>query len=215
MGKADDKNVVDGYFFSSSTEYARAAKEKETIEYLMANTDMTDMKSVLKIYNRAVEKKSFRTVVGLEFIRNIRNRLVASGIASDDDLRAVPVPPPAGGARAAKDAAQAEGDAAAKAQAEKYKLAYENAATGKTIRNIIIVFLAIIIIAIMAISYNGKYSIFTFFTDYKSEMENELLDKYESWETQLEEREKELDEREAALDGAASSDGGASAPPAR
>ena len=62
----DDKRfILDGFVFSTRKDYERACKEKETIEYLVANSNMSDMKAVLKIYNKAVEKKSFQTVIGL------------------------------------------------------------------------------------------------------------------------------------------------------
>ena len=54
----DDKRfILDGFVFSTRKDYERACKEKETIEYLVANSNMSDMKAVLKIYNKAVEKK--------------------------------------------------------------------------------------------------------------------------------------------------------------
>ena len=62
-----------------------------------------------------------------------------------------------------------------------------------------IVFLVVIIGAMIFITYNSKYSVFTYFTDYKTNMENELVDQYQEWRNQLEEKEKELDEREKAL----------------
>ena len=50
------KYELDGYTFVSASDFERAKKEKETIAYLQANTDMTDMKAVYKIYKNAVEK---------------------------------------------------------------------------------------------------------------------------------------------------------------
>ena len=49
-----------------------------------------------------------------------------------------------------------------------------------------------IIIAMIIITAKAKYSIFTYFTDYETKMENELIDKYEKWEDELEAREKAL-----------------------
>ena len=40
---------------------------------------------------------------------------------------------------------------------------------------------------------------FTYFTNYKEEMREELVDEYEQWQDQLEQKEKQLDERENAL----------------
>ena len=84
----DDKRfILDGFVFSTRKDYERACKEKETIEYLVANSNMSDMKAVLKIYNKAVEKKSFQTVIGLEFIENMRKRLLSSGIVKENMYR--------------------------------------------------------------------------------------------------------------------------------
>ena len=41
-------------------------------------------------------------------------------------------------------------------------------------------------------------------------MENELIDKYENWESELEERERQLEEREKALSGGNSISGSGS-----
>ncbi len=41
-------------------------------------------------------------------------------------------------------------------------------------------------------------------------MENELIDKYENWENELEERERQLEEREKALSGGNSISGSGS-----
>ena len=93
MGK-NGKYDVGEYSFSTNSDYNRALKEKETISYIMANTDMTDMKEVLKVYNMSVEKKSFQTVIGIEFVKNMRRQLIASGIVSGDTIANIPVPKP-------------------------------------------------------------------------------------------------------------------------
>ena len=193
MYKNNSKYTIGDYSFSNKADYERAAKEKETISYIVANTNMADMKSVLKVYNKSVEKKSFQTVLGLEFVKNMRKSLINSGIVADDTIQPVPVPA-AGGSRVK----QADNSIAA-GMAEKYKLAYENERAGRIIRNMVIAFLILIIGAMMFITYNSKYSVFTYFTDYKAGMEDELVDKYQEWSNQLKEKERELNEREKAL----------------
>ena len=74
----------------------------------------------------------------------------------------------------------------------------------------VICFLLVIIIVMLVITYNSQYSVFTYFTNYKSDMENELIDKYENWESELEERERQLEEREKALSGGNSISGSGS-----
>jgi len=53
--------------------------------------------------------------------------------------------------------------------------------------------------ALVIITVKSKYSVFTYFTDYKSNMENELIDKYEKWEQTLDDRQKALEKEEKEL----------------
>ena len=46
----DKKYVIDGFAFPNASEYERAKKEKETVAYLSANTDMTNLKEKLQLY---------------------------------------------------------------------------------------------------------------------------------------------------------------------
>ena len=66
---------------------------------------------------------------------------------------------------------------------------------------IAIAMLVILILSLFVIEYKSQYSIFTYFTDYKSKMEQELIDQYENWEEQLQQREDALQQREDALNG--------------
>ena len=184
----ENKYIIEEFCFLDKKEYERALKEKETISYITANTDMNDMKAVLKVYNRAVEKKSFQTVIGLEFLKNIRSRLIVSGLVTAETISEIPVIKR--GTEVKKTEPLDKNDASR--EIEKYKKAYENASAGRTIKNIIIGFLSVIIIAMIIITAKAKYSIFTYFTDYETKMENELIDKYEKWEDELEAREKAL-----------------------
>lgn len=187
--------VLDGFKFSSKKEFERAMKERETIEYIVANTNMSDMKAVLKVYNKAIDKKSFQTVIGLEFVNNMRKRLIASGTVMEKNLAYVPV--------ASKNAVIHKVPAMSKDEAvrnaEKYKKAYEAAITGKKIKNMAIAFLVVLLAALVIITVKSKYSVFTYFTDYKSNIENEIIDKYEKWEQTLEDRQKALEKEEKEL----------------
>lgn len=189
---------LDGFLFQNKEDYDRAVKEKETITYLKANSNSDDMKALLRIYNRSIEKESFRTVIGMEYMNDIRKRLVDSGLVSKEALAPIPVQ------RSTvlfKDRGedQARNGADLERQLKRYKDAYESASAGKTIKNLAIVILVLIIFAMILITYKTKYSVFTYFTDYKEKMRNEVIDEYENWQEQLEQKEQELKEREAKL----------------
>jgi len=52
-----------------TTDFERAKKEQETIQYLTANTNMADMKALYKLYKMSVEKKSFQTIIWVTIFR--------------------------------------------------------------------------------------------------------------------------------------------------
>lgn len=189
---AKDSYKIDDFSFRSRRNYERALKEKETIAYLQANTKPDDSKGLLKIYNRSIEKGAFRTVIGLEYLLAVRKQLIASGIVSEEALALVPVP------ASASQAGSQDTDGLER-QVKRYKAAYESARSGRIIKNMTIVILSLVIAAFLLITYMTRYSVFTYFTDYKENMREELIDEYEEWEKQLNEKEEELNDREAAL----------------
>lgn len=191
---AKDNYKIDDFSFQSRKDYERALKEKETVAYLQANSKPNDSKGLLKIYNRSIEKESFRTVIGLEYLQALRKQLLVSGIVSEEALAPVPVPAVTSGvASGQQDTGTLE------RQVKRYKAAYESARAGRIIKNITIVILLVVIIAFLFITYMTRYSVFTYFTNYKENMREELIDEYEDWEKQLDQKEKELNDRESAI----------------
>ncbi len=190
---AKDGYILDGYQFKDQQEFQRAKKEKETIAYLMANTDSSDMKALLKIYNRSVDKQSFQTIIGQQFLCDLRKRLVGSGLVSEDTLAPIQIV-------SEGNVAGKSGDKAAAAKVEKYKEAYEDAVAGQKIKNIIIAALIVIIIGMVAITASTRYSVFTYFTNYEEDIRNEIIDEMQQWEKELEEREKALEQTETIVD---------------
>ncbi len=189
---------VGAYAFASKAEYERAKKEQETIQYLMANTNTADGKSLLKIYNRSIEKGSFQTAVGLEFLINIRRRLVDSGMFSEDTIAPIPVAAPSAPVQDGADRSKPQIDPAK--QVQRYKDAYEAAVAGRKIRNMAIIILLVVVMGMLLITYRSEYSVFTYFTNYKEKIRNEVVDEYEDWQNQLEEKEKQLEKRQSTLD---------------
>ena len=82
-------------------------------------------------------------------------------------------------------------------QTEKYKKAYENAKAGNKIRTF---FIIVLFVVMVGITYKSQYSVFTYFTNYKENMKNEILNEYENWESDLNKREKKVKEKEQQLE---------------
>lgn len=186
--------TVDGYVFQNASDYERALKEKETIAYLSANTDMANMKDVYKIYKLSVEKKSFQTVFGLVFLEELRKRLLGSETVTEDILEPIPTGRivMVSKEKSAKSGAEAR-------EVNKYKEAYQKAKSGSVIKNFLILVLIVVIGVMLFITSRNQYSIFTYFTNYEENIRNEIVNEYEEWQQQLEEKEKELEERELKL----------------
>ena len=188
----ENKYTLEGFSFLTAADYERAKKEKETIAYLSANTDMADMKAIYKIYKLSIEKKSFQTVFGLNYLDDLRKRLVGSGTVTEDMLDPIPV------AKVVVGAKQSEQTVADKTL-QKYEEEYQKAKAGSIIKNFLIVVLVIVIVGMLLITSKNQYSVFTYFTNYKEEMRNEIVDELEQWENELNEREAALLEKEKGL----------------
>lgn len=52
----------------------------------------------------------------------------------------------------------------------------------------------VLLIGFVVINFRFEYSIFTYFTNYKANMEEELIDKYEKWEERLQQKEDSLNQ---------------------
>ncbi|MDO4167739.1 MAG: hypothetical protein Q4D32_10075 [Eubacteriales bacterium] len=191
-----DEYQIEGFSFRSREDYQRAMKEKETVAYLKANTRPGDGKALLKVYNRSIEKESFRTVIGIEYLVELRKQLIASGIVTADAL--APVPVRSGTvSESGKDTYSAS--IGLEQQVKRYKAAYESARVGRAVKNMTIIILLVVIFVMVFMTYKSQYSVFTYFTNYKEDMRNELIDEYEHWQQELEQKEQELDDREASL----------------
>lgn len=191
---ADSQYKINDFIFDSKAEYERAKKEKETIAYIRANTDLNNKKELLKVYNKSVSKGSFQTVFGYLFLQELRQQIVAAGVAGEEMLAAVPVK------YAPKDGLEVKlsTDASAK-EVRRYKLLYEEIRDRNKILKMAVGFLLIVIVAMVAITYQSKYSVFTYFTDYEHTIRTEIEDEYAKWQKSIQQREDAVKQKEAEL----------------
>lgn len=192
---AKEKYVLDGYRFGSKEEFQRAKKEKETIMYITANTNMASGKEMYQVYEKAVSKKSFQTVFGMKFLEELRKRLIESKIVTEDMLEPIPT----GKAVENPKGKETLSEKAIERKLQKYQEECERAKAGSVIKNFLIGVLIVIIIAMIVITYKSQYSVFTYFTDYKENMREELIDEYENWEKQLQKKEAKLEKQKKEL----------------
>lgn len=172
----NDKNlVVQGFVFNTKKEYELAKEEEEAIAYLRENTDLSKPKSLLKLYQKLNNNKTFQTPIGYFFLKELKDKILSMEVIPTEELEDIAV-----SIAWKKDPNEFEQNSL-----EGLKQRVKD----KTlkIRNlyIIIVFLCMILVTMVIISiYKDK----TLFTDYQ----NELLDKYSTWEETLKIKEDEL-----------------------
>ncbi len=169
--------TVDGYVFENMQDYEDALKEKEGIKYLNRQIDLNDSAKTYVVYKEILDKKIFRTPVGIQYMNRLRQSLIQSGMS---DLPCIPVL----GVTEKKT-----GDREFKKLSEKYKKKKEHLRTS-LIFNIV---LAIMIVAMFIISATSNNPTII---NYREKIE----DRYSQWDTQLKDKEKELREREKAIE---------------
>lgn len=159
-----------GFTFSSQKELEEAKKEAEVVDYIRSKADLTNMKTVVKLYNRLVEKGTLVTELGVGFLKELRSRALESGVVAENSLAALPV--------TAKKAVTPAGKTREQKLLELYK------GRVKTLSFVVAVLCAVIVL-LFAIRLFGTASPFT---DY----EKKVVDEYAGWKEELTEKEEWL-----------------------
>ncbi len=181
----DKEHKVAGYYFANTHDYKEAKREAETVEYIKSNTDMNDMNKTLKLYHKLVERKTLKTIIGYEFLKELQERIVRGGIVTADNLPPIRIEWEEKQIRAYSGELDHEAEQRHLSTIADYKIKLRNS-------RIISGFLVVIIIAMIIISIFSDRDVF-------SNFENATINKYSAWEEELDAREKALDEREAEL----------------
>lgn len=184
-----DQFRIDHFQFKDRDAYERAVKEKKVVQAMRGKFRFSDVEVAKKVYVKAIEEQVFSTIVGYEFLIELRKSILSSGKVPEKEMPAIPVHGSGEEGTAVPPAATTENTSV-----QRYKRLYE----GQKILNKrmkFVLFVAILIVAaFVVIDVNSEYSVFTYFTDYKAKMEEELIDKYESWAKELKAREDALNQ---------------------
>jgi chaperonin cofactor prefoldin len=171
-----------GFLFSTEKDYNDAKQEEEAIKYLQANTDLTNSASVLKLYNKLTENRTFHTPVGYTFLKELRDTIINNTKIKQEDLDTIYIP-------ALNYNPNSEQNSLL---LKHFKEVAEKTHTRNRNLGIINLFLAITIIVMIGIAI---YSDKTTFSNY----EKSVINKYEAWEESLNKRQQSLDEQAAEL----------------
>ncbi len=85
-----DEYQVDGYLFISKEDRDLALEEKQKIDYFEEKTKGKNKTMLLNLYDSILDQKLFKTPVGLEYLRKLREELIADGY-EESQIRPIPL----------------------------------------------------------------------------------------------------------------------------
>lgn len=186
-----------GFAFPDEKMMEKAMKEAEGIRYVRNRVNLKEPKAVLQVYCQMVKQKLFETPVGYAFLYELQEYLWTNPTISHDDIPAIPVVANAGSSLSQKE----EKEKKTEPVKTKTKVVRKTSIQNIDYKNrfqaslSICVILLLIVIGMFAVTAtSGNINIVNY--------ENELIEKYENWETKLNEREEKLKEREKQLNAA-------------
>lgn len=178
--KNEERLIVDGYLYGNEEDVKLAKEEMKTAEYLENRINYDDVQTTLKIYQKAVKEKIFKTPVGWEFLRKMRNEMMKRGVP-EENIGGIPLYKVFSKDTESKPV-------------RVYQVKENNDGTKEMLRfslwaNIALILIVIGMFAITIMGENVNV------INYRHKIENE----YSSWQQELEEREAVIREKEAQL----------------
>lgn len=170
-----------GHTFEDEKQLLLAKKEAEAIEYLRAKTDFNNGEMLIRLYHRIIDNKMMETEIGVDFLVEIRKRIIEMGIMKEEQLKDIP---------------ELKKRKAKKKAAEKKSmelLLIEKVKRQNAVLVVVCLFLSALVIGMFVILLTGKRSPLAI------RYEEELVNKYASWAQELTQRENELNDRIAEL----------------
>lgn len=177
--------VVNGFVFETMEAYHDAQKEAEAISYIRARSDLNNSTTLVKLYNKLIDKQTFITPVGVCFLKELYDTIIERGIISKENLRPVPVKQVV-----KKQTTVVRGFAQDTDSKSKLLLSYTEGKLKKS--RIVTGFLIVVIVAMFLITILGDYSPFI-------DADIRAQDRYASWEEELTQREKDIRQKEKEL----------------
>lgn len=179
----EEQYIVNGYRFKTAEDAELARAEMKKLAYLQAKMDMSDLETVKKVYDKALEGGMFKTPDGIAFLHRLERSLIRGGM-SEDEIAPIPIThviTPRRSEEITPTRARIK-PAPAKTQ-EKGGIRFS------ILLNIVLIFMVIGMFVIALMSDNENI------LNYK----RVITDKYASWEQSISEREKIVREKEHEL----------------
>lgn len=86
MDYEQTERMVEGYLFMNEEDAELARQEKKKVEYLKQHINYSSTESVLRIYKKALAERIFKTPVGHDFLKAMREQLLQSGQIAEEEV---------------------------------------------------------------------------------------------------------------------------------
>lgn len=172
--------IVGGFLFDSYRDAQEALREQRNVAALKEKMDLNNMDEVTALYKRLVERRVFKTLVGLQFLSEYREYLVEDMHMNEADIPYIYVLPSKGFPRAKQEQLDF-------LQEENLKM--EHTRRKYLISIFVLIGVILAMFAITVLNPNVGYI----------NTENKILNRYASWEEDLTKREAQIRERETEL----------------
>lgn len=178
--------IVGGYYFGSFDDAKQATKEIKNAEYLNERVNSMNLKQKKAIYDKMLDEKVFKTPVGWEYLKYLRNMLEEEGMDMNE-IRPIPLYMTFTSNRDNNDYSHVAKFHVRTGKSELIKLRERS-----NIYIIVILILIVLVISMFGITLTSS-------TPNIINYKTVIVDQYSSWEEELNKKERELNEREAAL----------------
>ena len=202
MEQLQETYEAGGFVFRTKKEAELAQREIEGTKYLRQKLDMENPNAVFSIYQNLIEQDLFETPVGYCFLKELRDYLLMIPAISNEEVLAIPIRYPQTEEEEKKQKKEQKKEEQRKErqrEKEKAKNKKEQKKEGKNYKGRCQVFMVtslILLISVVSMMLLAATSDNVNILNY----ENKLIDKYSSWEQELEEREQAVKEQEQALE---------------
>lgn len=202
MEQLQETYEAGGFVFRTKKEAELAQREIEGTKYLRQKLDMENPNAVFSIYQNLIEQDLFETPVGYCFLKELRDYLLMIPAISNEEVLAIPIRYPQTEEEEKKQKKEQKKEEQRKErqrEKEKAKNKKEQKKEGKNYKGRCQFFMVtslILLISVVSMMLLAATSDNVNILNY----ENKLIDKYSSWEQELEEREQAVKEQEQVLE---------------
>lgn len=183
--------VISGFSFANPAEAVQAEKEAEGVKFIKEKADMSNPDMVLNIYNKMIQQKLFETAVGYAYMKELQEYLQSIPFINSEDIKPIPILHPTLEESLRKRSRRSE-EKPKEGGKKESQVVNVNYKTRYRLTSALSIIFAICIVAMFAITATTNN---TTIVNY----EQEIINRYEAWETELTEREEAVQEKEIEL----------------